>query len=318
MDGYINSPRHEIIKILHPDKNPTSWHFNRRGVTGIAKWFNIYREVDRAWASDVDGIITVFPQRAAIAGLRKRFTGADLPIIAWCLNIGRLYPGLRRTLARYALGTIDAFVVHSRRECDIYSQWYGLPRDRFEFVPLQRGYAAPSVGEETDDPFILSMGSAQRDYRTLFEAVGPLGIRTIVVASPRCMEGLTIPQCVEFRTDLSREECAVLTQQARLTVVPILNDDTASGQITVVQAMWLGRPVVATKCIGTEDYITSGSDGFLVERVNPIPLRERIKDLWDNLELRCLFGQRARDRAMKYYSDEGAGAALSKILDRFS
>src|SRR5205085_11699468 len=152
---------------------------------------------------------------------------------------------------------------------------------RFEFVPLQHGHLEPSHREDEARPFVLAMGSAHRDFRTLFEAVGPLRLRTVVVTSPRCLEGLSVPDGVEVRTGLSHAECLVLAQQARLNVVPIDNDETASGQVTVVEAMWLGRPVVATRCLGTEDYIDSGTDGYLVARQDAGQLRQTIERLWE-------------------------------------
>ena len=314
---FLTSPRHQIVNVPRPGSDSIDWHSQRRGTTGAGGWRTAARHVDRAWKTGADGIITVFPQLAAMAGVRKRFTGSKRPVVAWCLNLGRLYPGLKGKLASWAFGQVDYFVVHARRECDSYSEWYGLPRDRFEFIPLQRGYREPTFEEDDKDPFLLAMGSAHRDYRTLFEAVRPLGIRTVVVAASRCMEGLDIPECVEFRTGLSREECFELSQRARVNVVPILNDETASGQVTVIEAMWLARPVIATRCVGTEDYIDSGTDGYLVDLGQVEPLRERIRELWDDPALRARIGHEARERAKSSYSDEMAGAALGRILDRF-
>lgn len=318
LDRFVTSPKHQVDVVCRPDSTSVDWHARRTPTTGAAEWLTMHRHVGRAWTSQTDGIITVFPQLAAIAGARKWLTRSKRPIVAWCLNIGRLYTGARRTLARMALKSIDYFVVHSRRECENYSEWYGLPRDRFEFVPLQRGFVEPTVGEEQQSPFILAMGSAHRDYRTLFEAVRPLGIRTVVVASPRYLDGLDVPSCVEFRTGLSHEECSRLAQQARLNIVPISNEETASGQVTVVEAMWLARTVIATRCVGTEDYIDSESDGYLVPRAQVEPLRERIRELWDDEALRTRIGRAARERASACFSDQMAGTALTRILDRFA
>lgn len=317
LDRFVTSPHHQITNIPRPNTKLVSWHNRRSATTSAFEWMNMYRHVQKAWSSSAEGIITVFPQLAAIAGSRKRLCRSRRPIVAWCVNIGQLYSGPRRALTQLSYESIDCFVVHSRRECDNYSSWYNLPRNRFEFVPLQRGYIEPTIAENMESPFILSMGSAHRDYRTLFEAIRPLGIRTIVVASPRCLNGLDVPDCVEFRTGLTQAECTKLTQQARLIVVPISNDATASGQVTVIDSMWLGRAVIATHCIGTEDYITSETDGCLVPFAQVEPLREGIKKLWTDHELRSRLGRNARQKAIACFSDEMAGKALSDILDRF-
>ena len=318
LEPFVTSPEHQIDKICRPDSASINWHTRRLPMTGVGEWLTMHRQVSRAWRSEPDGVITVFPQLAVIAGMHKRLKRSKRPIVAWCLNIGRLYTGARRALTRFALNKVDCCVVHSRRECENYSTWYGIPRHRFEFVPLQRGFIEPTVEEERKSPFILAMGSAHRDYRTLFEAVRPLGIRTVVVASPRCLDGIDVPPCVEFRTGLDREECDRLAQQARLNIVPISNDDTASGQVTVVDAMWLARTVIATRCVGTEDYIDSGSDGYLLPLGEVRQLRARITELWDDTPLRDRIGRAARDRAQNCFSDQMAGTVLTRILDRFA
>lgn len=312
---FVDATRHELHVI--PRGRARSWHANVKGVTGLAEWLDYQRLARQAWTAGTDGVVTVFPQLAVAAGLQKRLRRDRRPLVCWCLNIGRLYPGVKRSLARYALSAADCCIVHARRECDNYSAWLGLPRDRFEFVPLQKGYIEPTHVEDAENPFVLSMGSAHRDYRTLFDAIRPLNLRTVVVASPRCLDGLDVPPCVEVRSGLSYAECLTLAQRARVNVVPVDNDDTASGQVTVVDAMWLARPVVATRCLGTEDYVTSGRDGFLVAPGDVDELRRTVEGLWGDADLRARVGAAARARAMAEYSDEVAGAALTRVLDRF-
>jgi glycosyltransferase involved in cell wall biosynthesis len=82
--------------------------------------------------------------------------------------------------------------------------------------------------------------------------------------------------------------------------------------------MWLGRPLIASRCIGTEDYINSGVDGLLVHPRDPHELRQAIAKLWDDSEARVRMGRAAHERAVAQYSDEMAGAALARILNRFS
>lgn len=313
---FVDTSRHRI-QVIRPDQAIGNWHTKKKGTTDLSGWLGYQRFANRAWGTRPDGLITVFPQLAITAGLRKRLAGQRIPIVAWCLNIGKRYQGLRRSLAQFALQSVDCFVVHARRECEHYSENFGLPRERFEFVPLQHGYIEPTHAEDEDRPFLLSMGSANRDYRTFIEAIRPLKIRTILVASPRCLEGLDLPDFVEVCTGLSLADCQVLAQQARLSVVPIDNDDTASGQVTVIEAMWLGRPLIATRCLGTEDYVDSGTDGYLVPPRDPESLRQTIDLLWHDAKLRNRLGPAARERALAQYSDEMAGAALTRILDRF-
>ena len=151
-----------------------------------AGWWHMLRYARRAWPSSGAGLITVFPQLAAAGGLLGRVFGPDVPIVAWCFNMGRLYGGIRGAAARVALRHVRRFVVHSSGEIPRYSEWLDVPPDRFEFVHLQRPRRRVEVEEDREAPFVLSMGSANRDYRTFFDAVGRLGMPAVVVAAPYC------------------------------------------------------------------------------------------------------------------------------------
>jgi len=248
-------------------------------------------------------------------GIRQSLSKRPPPVVAWAFNLGALQRGWRRWLARGALRRIDRFVVHSRAEVRSYSRWLGLPTERFVFVPLQQGRPTMPHDEELEKPYVLAMGTAHRDYETLFKAVAPLGFRTIIVAGKRAVHGLDVPPCVEVRSGLSEKECDALTQRARLSVVPIRNHQTASGQITVVRAMQLACPVVATRCIGSEDYVEDGRTGLLVEPAAPEELSRALRTLWQRNDLRRRLGEAARQHALTHFSDEAAGVALGRILD---
>jgi glycosyltransferase involved in cell wall biosynthesis len=238
-----------------------------------------------------------------------------VPVVAWCFNIGALVGGVKARLARIALSRINRFVVHSRRECDKYSDWLRIPRERFRFVHLQRPLIPLDCDEEKDGPFLLAMGSAHRDYATLFDAIRPLGIKTIVVTATHALNGLDVPACVEILSNLTSEECYRLAQRARVNVVPIANDTTASGQVTVVEAMCLGRPLIATRCVGTEDYIEHNVTGMLVKGQSVAELREAIMSLWGDAALRNDMANRAREFAATHFSDEAAAGSLVHVLD---
>jgi glycosyltransferase involved in cell wall biosynthesis len=260
-------------------------------------------------------VITVFPQLAFIVGGLQRVSSDAKPVVAWCFNMGSLYAGLKRVAATAAFAKIDRFVVHSRAEISQYARWLRLPEDRFRFVHLQR---APIPIEESEDqrrPFVLAMGSARRDYACLIAAVRGSGYPTVVVAAPHALAGLSIPDNVEVRSGLSVTECHRLAQRARVNVVPILNEETASGQVTLLEAMRMGRAIVATRCAGSQDYVENEVTGLLVEPGSPEELRRAIERLWIDSELRERVGRTAANFAAEHCSDEAAGLALGRILD---
>jgi glycosyltransferase involved in cell wall biosynthesis len=204
--------------------------------------------------------------------------------------------------------------VHSRAEAVRYAEWLGLPRERFRFVPLQRAWIPIVADEEARSPFVLALGSAHRDFATLFEAVRRSRLPTLVVAARHALVGLEIPSNVELQSSLSHAECRRLAQRARVNVVSVVNEETASGQVTLVEAMRMGRAVVATRCIGSEDYVSPGANGLLVEPRSVEDLQGALERVWEDAQLRARLGQNAARYTAEHCSDEAAGLALAEVL----
>lgn len=297
-----------------------NWHNQASSVTGYRQWLKYLEQAREAVNTSRGGVITVFPQLASAVGLHQKIARKNMPTVAWLFNVGICYPGPRRWLARASLTDIDCFVVHTRRECSLYSEWLGLPKERFEFVPYQSPEIPITYEENTTDPFIVSIGSAHRDFPTLFKAVEKLNLPTILASGPRALAGLTLPPQVKAPLGIGKKECLQLAQEARINVIPLLPNErvTAAGQVTIVEAMRMGRALIATRCNGAEDYIVDGETGLLVEPYSVEEMTEAIEKLWNDAELRNRLGKAAQKFATENFSDEASGRALGKILDRLA
>ncbi len=322
-----NSNRPNLPKENHhfyfcsPSKNSSlrpNWHNNPRGRTSYLGWLKTWqRSGEIVQDSQSNNFITKFPKMALCMGLRQRLVHQPISVVALTFNLGHCYPGPKRWLTRIAMKNVNMFVVHSRCEPEIYSRWLSLPLERFEFIPLTTPEIPITQAEETTNPFILAMGTANRDYSILLEAVKEVGIRTIVVAGRSILKRLTqIPPSVEVRSGLTLSECRNLAQQARLNIVPITNYNAASGQRTILDAMSMGRAIIATQCIGSEDYIQDGKTGILVKPNSVDDLIQAIHLLWNNPELRNSLGKAAKHYSAKHFNPDIARIALKKVLDR--
>jgi len=294
-----------------------NWHDRSSPITTREEWVDYWHHTSDTLAVAKQGIITVFPQMPALIGLRQRLSGKKHPVVAWLFNVAVCYPGWKRSLSRFSLHEINRFVAHSRRECDMYAEWLGLPRERFEFVPIQRRETPVEYQEDEEDPFVLLQGSAHRDFPIFIEAIKRLGLRAIILSGPRALEGIDVPSNIETPFGVTKADCMRLAQQARVNVVPMVRDDkiTAAGHVTIAETMWLKRPMVVSRCNGAEDYLVDGENGFAVEPHSVDELTEAIKKLWDDAALRRRIGAQAYEYAKKTFTDEAAGAALGKILD---
>ena len=114
----------------------------------------------------------------------------------------------------------------------MYAEWLGLPEERFEFVPMQFDNEFDVVDVDEDHPFVFATGSGFRDYGTFFDAVGRLGRRTLVLASDRVLDGLTVPAMAD-QLDRSVKSVEGLITRARREFRSVLdaagNEQTGGG-----------------------------------------------------------------------------------------
>ena len=311
LDDFIDDERFVFTKIAAGRRD--NWH-QRGKVTGVREWREHFRHARRAMQDQPDGLITCYPQLAACAGVLKGLGYARPRIIAHNFNLGDISNPIKRRLGGWACQHVDRFLVHSPVEVDLYSRWLGLPAKRFEFVPLQRGRVSIDRVEDTAAPFLLAMGSAHRDYDTLIRAVIELGIRTVIVTRKDEIDRLPRSANVEFKTGLTEVECLDLLARARLSVTPVANMETASGQITFINAMQLGVPVLATRCPGTDGYIEDGKTGVLLTPFDVGDMRAKINAIWNDAAMRERIAAGGKQFADASLSDEGAAATLKRIM----
>lgn len=314
LGAFVPGDRHRFSTVAGPGALSSG---ARTSTTG---WLGHFRH---AWAAlriahgqPRTGLITVFPQLPVAAGLLSLLLPRRTPIIAWTFNVGQLPGRLKRVLSVIALRRVDAVIVHSRKEIEEYSEFFGVPRDKVFFVPLQRIIPRTASVEDTAAPYLISLGSANRDYALLFKVLAAKPVRTIVVASPAAVAGLDIPDCVELRSGLSLEDCHELLQAARVSVIPVANPTTASGQVTLLNSMGMGRATIITRCPGSVDYVVDGETAVLVSPGSVEELARALDRLWSDEEYRGQLGAQGRRHVASRYSDEAIGRIMGDICDK--
>lgn len=300
-------------KVTPPNARLGSWHKRGRVTTG-REWWSHFRYALKTVRRGDDVVVTNFPQLAFAVCFWKLLLRKRFRIVAWSFNIGSVSSKLKGRIAGRLLGAADLLIVHSREEIGRYSAWLGLPKDRFLFVPLQRGIVQTQACEIGVQPFIVSLGSAGRDYKTLFAAVAEQDQRVIVVAKPESVSGLDIPSNVEVLNGLSLLDCQSLAARAAMGVVPISNLETASGQVTFLMLMALGIPLIVTDCPGSRDYVRNGYDALTVPPGDAEALRQAISHLWNDDALRTNLAENGLRSWRQRFSDEAAGVNLVHAL----
>lgn len=133
---YVSGDRHQF-SVVPRAKPLANWHNRSSSATEYQEWLVYLQQGKDAVRATGGGVVTVFPQLALAVGIQQRAARRRIPVVAWLFNVGTCPGGMRRWLAQASLQDVDRFIVHTRRECDIYSQWLGIPKERFEFFLIK-------------------------------------------------------------------------------------------------------------------------------------------------------------------------------------
>ncbi|RYH09296.1 glycosyltransferase family 4 protein [Tropicimonas sp. IMCC6043] len=269
----------------------------------------------RAYHNSPDVVVANFPHLALSVAFWKMVMFRRTKIVAWSYNIPPLDSRIKRFVIAFLSRRIDLMVPHSRVETEIYSSFYGIPRHKLVFVPFQRGRLPEAEPfEPVEKPYLIAMGSMSRDYRTLADAMRGSDLKLLLIADQHALKGVRLPPNVGLRNGISYVECCALTKSAEAMVLPIASKNTASGHITLLTAMMLGVPVIATRCDSIADYVTDGDTALTVPPEDPVALRDAMERVAEDPELRAGLAQRAHSAWKTRYSDEAAGRNLAKVL----
>jgi hypothetical protein len=185
---------------------------------------------------------------------------------------------LKAALQRFAYAAVDALCVSARREARIYSERLRIPLDRFRFIRwhtnvLEPRWCPPAGG------YLFAAGRTGRDWRTLAEALQGVDTPAIVVCSKSDARAIDWPPNVTVLTDIPYPRYRELLEGASAVIVPLEQHTFSSGQVVILEAMALGKAVIAARVLGSEDYIVDGVDGLLVTPENGDELRAALRVL---------------------------------------
>ena len=229
------------------------------------------------------GLLCALTRRPAKQIMCEVFIDPPSSALLW-----RLKTWLYRYVARKALGLLT----NSSAEVHSVARRYGLDPMRIRFVPLNCDLPNPRF-EEADDGYALSAGRTLRDYDTLLTTIRMTDIPWQVVCGQNDLREPDLPLNVRVLREIPRDEYLETLRRARVVVLPLLPTERATGQVVMMEAMAMGKPVVTTRSPGTIDTIRHGENGILVDPSDPTDLSDAVQRLWNDEALRRRLGEAA-------------------------
>jgi len=116
---------------------------------------------------------------------------------------------------------------------------------------------------------------------------------------------------ITFFGRLSAEQCAEKVRKARVAVCPSTCYENCP--VSIINAVYSGTPVIASRTGGLPDFVPEGIAGWLVEPGEVSALAERLKEIACTPELADRLRDSARAFGQKHFSEEENYAALMLI-----
>jgi trehalose synthase len=111
------------------------------------------------------------------------------------------------------------------------------------------------------------------------------------------------------------ENAAVVNAIQRRSDVVVQNSVAEGFGLTVTEAMWKGRPVVATRVGGIQDQIAAGHNGLLVRPGDPAGLAEAVASVLADPALGLALGSAARETVAEKFIVTGRLVAYFRIFE---
>ena len=119
------------------------------------------------------------------------------------------------------------------------------------------------------------------------------------------------PANVSFVGRIGGEAVDQLLRGSRAAVLP--SECVENAPMAVLEAMMLGRPVVASSMGGIPEQVRDGIDGLLVQAGATLELATALRTLADSPGLADSMGRAAHERATALYGPEGHTNALLDV-----
>ena len=258
------------------------------------------REVPVAWELDEVDVACSFWTRLfpLVARLRGR-PAVVVFNVSLCTTYLRSSPP-RRRLMQAALRSAAAVVCFAAAQREQLLRQHQLDPARVHAVPFGVDERFYCPHQPPADGYVLAVGrDMARDYATFARAVENLDARAIIVASERNLSAVKLPANTEVRLDVSYAELRRLYEGAACVVLPTRREGypygaDCSGQTVLLDAMAMGRPVLASERATLSDYVRDSETALIVPPEDPSSLRSALERILSDRELAHAIGAAGR------------------------
>ncbi|WP_457571188.1 glycosyltransferase family 4 protein [Desulfovulcanus sp.] len=197
---------------------------------------------------------------------------------------------------------VDLFIAPSRFLAEVVA--IRVPRERI--VVIRNGIDLNEYRPAYEDRgYVLYFGrlSREKGMKTLLEAhrevAREIPLKIVGTGAMEAEFKTKYPKA-EFLGYRTGEELKSLVARSSFVVVP--SEWYENCPMAVLEAMALGKPIIASRMGGLPELVEKGKTGLLFEAGNVEELKEKMLFLWKNKDLRYEMGHAAREKAEREFS----------------
>jgi phosphatidylinositol alpha 1,6-mannosyltransferase len=225
---------------------------------------------------------------------------------------GRLEP-LKRAMLRACAG----FVVPGTASLE-YLEALGVDRTLVSLAPnaVDPGIFGRAVRQRTDGPCrVVAVGrlSPEKGMDVLVRAAADLPVEVVIAGAGPQEPFLRriATENVSFLGNVERDALPQIYADSDIAVVPSRSETWG---MALNEAALAGLPLVSSTVVGgSRDLIDEGVNGFRVPPDDPAALRDALRRLVDDDELRRSAGARSREIAAEFTPDRWANAVAELV-----
>ena len=252
--------------------------------------------------------------------VNKRFVPVSLVLPLIYKPRAGLFGCVHRSLFGYFLDSnaVDWFVCHSAQERAFYIEEFGeMHKNKICFIKYGTKMSENGMNEELTgrSRYFFSGGTSNRDYRTLITAFESLDEQLKIACQPRDVKGLKISSNIEVFHKVFRDDFLDYMRKAYAVIIALDDPQISSGQLVLLDAMRMGKAIIATRGYGMEDYVDS-DHAILVKPHSEGDLREAVSFLANNGEESSRLSSNARKRYEDNFTIEKFGRRIANVLIR--
>lgn len=248
--------------------------------------------------------------------------GSDMALFSWSLRILRprlkivafdvLVPRRRyaKPIATRMFRAIDGFAVIRSGDIATLATIFGVARASCTFIPFPvETRSLPPAGQ---GDYVYSAGWAHRDWPTLVASLERSRLPAII--APDGISLASVPPDVRVVEMPPPEEERRLAGDSMCVVISMEDTHLPAGPLVLLDAMAMGKTVVATDVNGVRDYINPEETGILVPPKDAAALSSALLRVASSPELRHRLGGNARRAATTGFSPTEFWARLDEII----